>query len=317
MNNLDPKGTIKTHPASGMRMLANIGLFSNPMRLRFLEPETVTKVEADKMVSDAVAGAKAESGKSWFGGLSADLSKHPTMEKFSKSSIDDVASSYINLQSLINEKGTIVPKEGASEETIKAFHKSIGVPDKIEGYAVPKIEGLHKNAVSEAGGLKLIQEACLKSGITPKGFNAIYETYMRDVSGKLTAWDNQQTKDYEAAETALRGEWGGNFPMKQALAAKIIATYGGEELINLLKESGQANNPVIMKCFANIGAHLSEDSLGKLGVSNLSMTKSEAQGKIDEMRDDPKSSFNDPNHRGHDEAVKYMTTLYEIRDATG
>ena len=320
LNNPDPKRTIRTqsrtHVASSMRRLSSIGMFSNPMYLRFDEPETVTKEVANQMVTDAVTAAKAEGGKGWYDNMSEELRNHPTMQKFKTTGIDDVGNSYIRLQSLINEKGVIIPKDGADEQTIKDYHKAIGVPEKVTGYVPAKIEGLHDGAKSGEASLKAFQENALKMGLTPRQFAGIHEMYLRDVSPKLTAWDEQQTKEFNVASTALRAEWAGNYESKQAIAAKIIVKYGGDELLNFFKEKGIGNDPRILKVFADIGDHLSEDSLGKLGISGLTMTKAEAQAKINEMRVDQKSAFNDDQNPGHDEAVEYMASLYKITSGT-
>jgi len=306
------------HRASGnvspfrraVKKFGNLGLFGDWDVRWEGEDETFTAAQVEEKMNAAVAEAKKGGGK-FFDNFAPELKDHPSITKFENN--EGMAKSYVELEKKIGMKGIILPGEGADEGTILAFHKALGVPEKPEGFALQKIEGLHEKAVSEEASTKLFQEAAHKLGFTPAQFNGIREVYLKDVSAKLTAWDEQQTKDKQETETNLRSEWGGQYESKVLLAHKVIKAYGGDEALDRLAEGG-GNDPVLIKLFATIGEHLSEDALGKIGGSNLGMTKAEAQTKINEMRADDKSAFNDANNPGHTQAVEYMQSLYKIRD---
>lgn len=268
-----------------------------------------------EQVNEKVATATAEAGKGWYNGLSAENRENPTIQKYKDGSADEMAKSHIHLQSLINEKGVIVPKVGADEATIKNFHSAIGVPEAPVGYVTPKIEGLHANAKSEDASLQLFQQTAHKIGLTPEQYNAVYNMYMHDVSAKLNAYDTQTLKEKQTAETNLRAEWAGNYDKNISIAQSLVKKYGGDQAISILAE-GQGNHPVLIKMLAKIGMDLSEDALGSLGHSSLGLTPAQAKAKISEIRNDPKSAFMNQSDPGHDEAVRYMESLYKVVSPT-
>jgi hypothetical protein len=282
--------------------------------LGYLMPKLfVFKVEGEGEAGageEKPAGEAAPEGK-FFDGFSPEVKGHPTVTRYN--SAEDLAKGHIELEKKISAKGVIVPTEGSGEDDIKAFHKAIGVPADANGYVPVKLEGLHELAVSDDASTQLFKETALKLGLNPAQYNGIREMYLKDVSTKLTAMDEQKLQARNDAETNLRSELGGQYESKLLMANKIIKEYGGQEALDALAAKG-GNDPSIVKMMMKISDHLSEDALGKMGASSLGMTKGEATAKINEMRNDPSSAYNDQNNSGHDEAVSYMQSLYKIRD---
>jgi hypothetical protein len=54
---------------------------------------------------------------------------------------------------------------------------------------------------------------------------------------------------------------GAKLPAAQAAANRAIAAFGGQPLADILKSTGVANHPAVVKAFARAGATISEDSI--------------------------------------------------------
>lgn len=59
----------------------------------------------------------------------------------------------------------------------------------------------------------------------------------------------------------LKKDWRGDFESNQELARRAVATFGGPEIVKELAGGGFANNPGLIKLFANIGRAIGEDTL--------------------------------------------------------
>lgn len=80
------------------------------------------------------------------------------------------------------QTGLQVPGEGATEEQVKAFHKSLGVPDTVDGYEysapdisqeAEELQTLLKGDEQSAEYMKSMKEIALKAGITPAQFKTL------------------------------------------------------------------------------------------------------------------------------------------------
>lgn len=245
----------------------------------------------------------------FYDGFAPELKNNPTIQKYK--SVEELAKGHVELQAKMGMKGVIVPTEGASEETIKEFHKAIGVPAEASAYVAPTISDLHEQAVLDAEGLKAFQGVAHKAGLNPKQFTQLTTWYLNDISAKLKAYDDQLEQDKNEAATALRQKWGPNYETKLALANKIIKQYAGEKAQDFL-DKGEGNNPILVELLATIGEHLSEDALGKLGVAQAAMSVEEAKQKISEIRSNPKHPYHNDADPAHKEAIDYVGSLYKI-----
>lgn len=125
------------------------------------------------------------------------------------------------------------------------------VPESVDGYKLPdtvRIEGLRSMALDN----KLTQEQLeglikFHEGLTKKS--------LEDVK-------NQRTK----AEQKLRDEWGDEYDNNLKTAKGILKSEAGKEISELLKTSGMANDPKVIKFLHTIGmtmkegGHIGDDS---------------------------------------------------------
>ena len=262
-----------------------------------------------------LAAAKEAGGKGFYGSLSEELRGNPSMSKFEKSSNEDIANSYISLQSKISAKGLTIPNKNAPKEEIDAFYTALGRPDTADGYQLTVPQDLHESIVSNAESQKVFKGWCHELGLSNENAQILHSKYMTELSNVLKQQDEADTKAINEAETILRSRWGTTYDGKLALATKVVDKFGGEKVFELFK-GGLGANPLVLEMLSNIGDKLSEDVLGPGGKSQFgALTPAAAQAKIDEIRANPKSAYNDGTSPLHKEAVEEMTSLYKITTA--
>ena len=285
-------------------------LFGNQKGFALLDGET--SEQGFERLEGELATAKEGSGKGFYDSLSPDIKSNPSMMKFEKASHEDIAKSYINLQGKISAKGITIPGKNASEDEINAFRKELGRPDKAEEYQIAIPKDLHQNIVSNAESQKVFKEQCYKLGLNSEQTQGLHEWYMTELSNVLKQEDEADKKSSDEAMTALSSRWGTMKDAKIALAVKVVNKFGGEKAQEFL-DKGLGNDPAMLEMFAKIGESVSEDSLGVGGKSQYGgLTPDAAQAKIDEIRNNPKSAYNDGSSPTHKEAVAEMTALYQI-----
>jgi len=97
-----------------------------------------------------------------------------------------LAKNYMNLERMLGGKleGYVqVPKEGAAPETVAAYHRAIGVPEKPEGYTLPQMPAGVEVDEGRAGAFRT---AAHQIGLSDKQFQALVE------------WDAQLTAARQA-----------------------------------------------------------------------------------------------------------------------
>jgi hypothetical protein len=211
----------------------------------------------------------------WRDSLSDDFRDHKSLRNIN--SIDDMAKSFINAQSVIGRRF-----EDLSPEQLNEFYVKTGRPENAEGYnfelgdtADPDMVNWFKNAAFEAG-------------LTEANAQKIMDSY----NEKALAYQSEfnAVQELEAAESIkeLKNDFGLAYDQKVESARRAVTEFGGQELKDVLDQTGLGNNPTIVKAFAQVGEYLSEDKLVKPEQKTSGvMTPEEAKLRINELRSDP------------------------------
>lgn len=236
---------------------------------------------------DGGAGGSGGSGDpdwlSLFSAESADAA-NPSNRDWLKAkgykSLDDVVKSYREAERAIHDSGRIaVPKEGATPEEIKAFHKAIGVPETADAYEVAAIEG---HALDD-GLIAAMRPIALEAGVPASAWKALSEGLMKHQLDQLQADQQRQNDEW----SALQKEWGAS------ATERTVEFQRGVEAVGLKREDIAALQQVIGskrvgEIFQKIGAGMTEATLLGGGNRNrFGITGPEAQKEVDALIADP------------------------------
>ena len=104
--------------------------------------------------------------------------------------------------------------------------------------------------------------------------------------------------------------------MNVEFAQRAIRTFGNDQLIKYLNESGEGDNPQLIKLFANIGKQLGEDrAFGKRAASSGFVSGPEAaRAEIAKLQMDQQfmKAYMGADESGHKEAVAQMHQLFKV-----
>jgi hypothetical protein len=192
----------------------------------------------------------------WKTGLDAEFVKtlpESYVKKFDGKPTSDVLKSHVELEKAFGKKieGMVkLPTEQSTPEEIAAFHKALGVPDKIEGYelAIPEAD---KDAFESIAGI--VKAAALESGVAPKSLSNVWGKVVEAMTAQNKALEEKGLAMMKADEESLKTEWGAKFEENNAVVDKVYGKLNtGNDLKGILETFGLSNHPAVKKAFLEL-----------------------------------------------------------------
>ncbi len=211
---------------------------------------------------------------------------------------DDVITSNQNLEKLLGAdkagRTVVLPKDDADADGIKAFRAKLGVPEKVDGYALP---AKFKDALKDDKLVPHVAAAALKHGIPAKAFEGFLGDVLEQAGVLGKAADDEADNNATAALDALKAKHGDQYDAKVELGRRLIGQaftdadgkpLAGEALtakVDALMR-GQFTAADAIGMFIALGEKVGEPGVG--GGQNLggrgSMTQEAAKAALDELR---------------------------------
>jgi len=246
------------------------------------------------------AGGGGEGG-SWLDKLNLpeDVRAHATVAKYAASP-EAFARGLIHLEGHLGapaEQLLRLPKPD-DKDGMGAIYNKLGRPEKPDGYTA-KIEG----DAMDAAAFDAFKAQAHELGITNAQLEGLTKWYAATGQQTMQQLEAADKAAREAADLALKQEWGGAYGDKIDAAAEMAAKFGGEELDGYLKETGLGNDPRMLKAWAAVA-----DAMGEAGAgfdpsqrgrdSNRGPTPAEAEAELVKMETDPEIQkiLLDPTH---------------------
>lgn len=267
----------------------------------------------------------------WIGQLSEALQSSDSLKKFN--SIDDLAQSYINLETM-NGRSLRIPGPDASEgdrksfteklikevpelmykpdvandpEAKEAYLATLGRPQKPDLYTDPEIEGVTPGENDDSGDFK---ELAFELGLTNDQYKGLVEAVLEN---NLTA-QYEVEAEFGKDVQALRNEWGYAYGDRYRAAADIAVKTGApDEVVDLFKQGNVHPNTIrwmfsLAKQFGGEGAEI----IGQQGGSNIDNAPAEAQARISEIMGNKSHAYWDSGHPDNAKAIQEMVRLQKI-----
>lgn len=208
-------------------------------------------------------------------------------------SIPDLAGSYVATKAMVGKR-LEAPGEGATPEQIAAWRKTVGAPEKPEGYYSDDLKTYRPDNIPESLWNQETEKGFMavahKHHLPPGAVKEIMKFYGDTIAGDLRKSVEQQNTVLQAESDKLRKTWGGEFDTNLALAKRVAQTVGLK--VDRVEDGKliEAGDPIftnarVVEAFAQIGRLISEDRIVKGDAASFN-------GSIQErIRDisDPKS----------------------------
>ena len=251
--------------------------------------------------------------------IPADVANEPSLKMFdlkSKDGVENFIKSYVSSQKMIGGEKLVIPR-GANDtpEAWARYYEAGGRPKTDADYQAvdPK---LPKGMKTDENLDKEFRKLAHDLGLSQKSFGKLSEFYNGVVTKNHEDMIKNYNTKYEAAQTALKGEWGDQFSSNVALANKVLRTFGGsaEEIKGFTDLF--ANEPVVLRVFAAIGKRIEESALIAGETSDLDLGMDDAKKKrADIMTNDQNplnKAFYDKRHARHQEAMDEVARLSKV-----
>jgi len=252
-----------------------------------------------------------------FDGLPVEIKGAPSLAKFK--GLEDLAKSYLELETKIGAKGLIVPGKDAPQHELDAFHAALGRPEKADGYAASKFtppEGLPWNAEL----LPALLPEMHKLGISDAQASGLVDAYAKAQDASYRAGVTQVEQQKTAAEQSLRREWGNAYDAKADVAKRALMAFAGKgadtiATMRLSDGSALGDHPAILKLFASVGEGMGEHPLLGDATRRMTMTPDEAEREIQKLQNDPESRkiLLDDMHPDHASLMARRSSLFKAK----
>lgn len=256
--------------------------------------------------NSGAGGTGSGAAASWRDSLPEEIRGNATLSKFSD--VNNLAKSYIEMQSLVGKKGVFPPDEKATPEQLRDFYKSIGQPD-LEKFEIKAPEGKKFNEKIIGDFKKIAHE----SGLLPRQAQPLIDWWIQHEAGTQKANSESAAAKTKEEHAALAKEWGDGFDKQIALARLARKDVVGEELGKILDNPKYADDVHVVKLLAKVGALLGEDKLRGDGGGKFGQTPQEIDNEISKVMGDKKHPYFDKSHPAHAAALQQMESLYKKR----
>jgi len=245
-----------------------------------------------------------------------NLTKYQSMEDFVKG--------HISLASKVGAPSVLIPQDGWTDTQWDEFHSKLGRPAKPDEYSIerPQLpEGVEYDEDLEKG----FKDWAHKAGLSPRQAKNLFENYTKYSleRGQKMGESSAQAAQARAQQDAdgvkgLQQEWGDKYEAKISGANHALKTLDPNgEVVNILRESGLANNPAMIKLFAQVGETFAEDTFRGGSTFKASMTgakaPAEALAEIGHLKTDTafQKALMNKSEPGHAEVVARWNALHQ------
>jgi len=202
----------------------------------------------------------------WMAQLPDDLKENESLSQFK--SLGDFGKKFIEVNDIASKAADSVhiPGEDATDEERAAFFEKLGRPKTEDEYDLPAPQLPEGMKVNEELS-KQFRSTAHKLGLSNAQTKELFNLYNTTMVNTFTSVAKEREAAKQTATANLKTEWGTDYDTNMAVVKRAYDEFGDESLTKYLDESGEGNNPVLIKAFYNIGKKMLDDNIvnGKLG----------------------------------------------------
>ena len=262
------------------------------------------------------AAAPTTPTTSWRDSLPEDMRSEKSFETIPGTTVEEalpnLAKQYLNAQQMVGADKLVIPGENATPEQTNEFFTKLGRPAEAKDYEMVLPEGLDESTLDTAQ-IDKWKDRFHEAGISAKVAKEflsqhISEEFARNQQAQQGAADQLQSWELEAKET-----FGDKFDETANLARYALKEAGSPELMELLNNTGLANNPHLIGTLAKLGAAITEETAKGGGSTGFNSNTAEgAQAQLVQFNRNPdlQKALHDRADSNHTFAVEERKRLF-------
>jgi len=227
--------------------------------------------------------------------------------------LNGLAKSYVHAQRMIGKDKITIPQEGADPSEWDGFYERLGRPGD-GNYKLDPAGLMPADLPFDPQVLDRFKKVFHAAGLNQKQAEGVFKNYLEYV-GEVHS-NNTQGVEAQRQEwvNTVKKEFGRAFDERVDLAVRAVETFGGNELVQWLDQTGMGDHPMFVKMFAKIGQQMQEALASPNQSRGWTMTPDTARQEIARAQRDTEfmKAYMTPAATGHAEAVKKMQDLFSF-----
>lgn len=225
--------------------------------------------------------------------------------------VPTLAKSYVSAQKMIGQNRLPAPEAGWKPEQWDNFYKTLGRPEKPDGYKLADTVKFPDGMVIDDAKKARAFERFHKSGLLPNQVNDVMGFYAEVLTEASTAEATAKQQAHANGIAELKKEFGDKLDGVVAMAKAVISSSGDDAFTEFLETSGLANDPRMVRFLHKIAQAVGEDTLRGGRPIIPEGDSAMAQKKLDTLYADQEfmKAYNTRSHPGHADAVNMVLHL--------
>lgn len=234
------------------------------------------------------------------------------MEKKS-AKVEDLGRAYVNLERLVGREKIPVPQSETDEDGWTRWYTAAGRPETPDKYEFKRPDALPTDLPYDDEAEKSFRTWAHVNGLNKKQANNLYDAYVKTQIDRHSAWDSGQKQAKSKIEQDLRREHGSQYEGKVSLAKSAIREYADPDYIKWLDETGQGNDPRVIRSWIRVGEKMSGETKLRGNPAEAPANPADLDKAITEFRSKNAEVLYKKEHPDHDVMVKEFNKLFQMR----
>lgn len=224
---------------------------------------------------------------------------------------EDMGRSYQSLEKLLGREKVPVPASEDDEEGWQRWYTASGRPEQPDKYDLKRPE-LPSDLPYDEDTEKAFRTWAHVNGLNKKQAGNLYSGYVATQIERHAAYQTGQKQSRVKVETDMRREYGQQYEGAVSSARSAMAQYADPDFRQWLDETGQGNDPRLIRVFARIGKEMGGEARLK-GAPQQQATPQDLDKAITDYRGKYNEALFKKDHPDHDARVKEYNKLFEMR----